>query len=141
MDADAKAFVAGLEKCFEELRDPRVQGRCDHLLLDILAITLLAVLCGAEDWPDIELFGQRRREWLKGFLQLPGGIPSHDTFRRVLGSLDRKQFAACLFQWTQALHAATGGQVIAIDGKTARRSFRKKSGLAALHLARIMHGL
>ena len=134
MDADAKGFVSGLEKCFGELRDPRVQGRCDHLLIDILAIVLLAVLCGAEDWPDIELFGQRRLEWLKGFLQLPSGIPSHDTFRRVLGLLDRKQFAACLFQWTQALHAATGGKVIAIDGKTARRSFRKKSGLAALHL-------
>ena len=134
MDADAKAFVAGLEKCFDELRDPRVRGRCAHLLIDILAIVLLAVLCSAEDWPDIELFAQRRREWLQSFLQLPGGIPSHDTFRRVLGLLDRKQFAACLFQWTQALHAATGGQVIAIDGKTARRSFRKKSGLAALHL-------
>jgi len=134
MDADAKGFVSGLEKCFKELRDPRVQGRCDHLLIDILAIVLLAVLSSAEDWPDIELFGQRRREWLQGFLQLPGGIPSHDTFRRVLGLLDRKQFAACLFQWTQALHEATGGKVIAIDGKTARRSFRKKSGLAALHL-------
>lgn len=85
MDADAKGFVAGLEQCFGELRDPRVQGRCAHLLIDILAILLLAVLCGAEDWPDMELFGRRRLEWLKGFLQLPSGIPSHDTFRRVLG--------------------------------------------------------
>ena len=134
MDADGKAFVAGLQKCFVELRDPRVQGRCDHLLIDILAMALLAVMCGAEDWPDLQEFGQRRQKWLKTFLQLPGGIPSHDTFRRVLGMLDRKQFAACLFQWTQALHEATGGKVIAVDGKTARRSFRKKSGLAALHL-------
>jgi predicted transposase YbfD/YdcC len=134
MDAEGQEFVAGLEKCFAELRDPRVQGRCDHLLIDILAITLLAVMCGGEDWPDMEEFGKRRHAWLKSFLQLRKGIPSHDTFRRVLGMLDRKQFAACLFQWTQALHEATGGKVIAIDGKTARRSFRKKSGLAALHL-------
>jgi predicted transposase YbfD/YdcC len=134
MDADGKAFVASLRKCFVELRDPRVQGRCEHLLIDILAIALLAVMCGAEDWPDLQEFGQRRQTWLKTFLQLPGGIPSHDTFRRVLGMLDRKQFAACLFQWTQALHEATGGKVIAVDGKTVRRSFRKKSGLAALHL-------
>src|SRR5688572_8337954 len=134
MDAVAKGFVEGLEKCFQDMRDPRVQGRCDHLLIDILAISLLAVLCGAEDWPDIEEFGKRRKEWLRSFLQLPGGIPSHDTLRRVFGLLDRKQFAACLFQWTQALHEATGGNLIAIDGKTARRSFRKKSGLKALHL-------
>ena len=134
MDAEATGFVDGLKECFGELHDPRVQGRCDHLLIDILAIALLAVMCGAEDWPDMEVFGRRRHAWLKGFLQLPKGIPSHDTFRRVFGLLDRKQFAACLFSWTQALHEATGGKLIAIDGKTARRSFRKKSGLAALHL-------
>jgi predicted transposase YbfD/YdcC len=134
MDANAKGFVKGLNTCFEQLHDPRVQGRCDHLLIDILAIAVLAVLCGADDWPDIELFGKHREAWLRGFLQLPHGIPSHDTFRRVFGLLDRKQFATCLFQWTQALHKATGGKVIAIDGKTARRSFRKKSGLKALHL-------
>jgi predicted transposase YbfD/YdcC len=134
MDAVEKEFVAVLQECFVELRDPRVQGRCDHLLIDILAIAVLAMLCGCEDWPDLEEFGKRRKDWLKTFLQLPGGIPSHDTFRRVLGLLNRKQFAACLFRWTQALHEATGGKVIAIDGKTARRSFSKKSDLGALHL-------
>jgi predicted transposase YbfD/YdcC len=134
MEGDAQGFVAGLQTCFAEVHDPRVQGRCAHLLLDILAIAILAVLCGAEDWPDLEEFGRRRADWLRGFLQLPGGIPSHDTFRRVFGLLDRKQFAAGLFQWTQALHEATGGKVIAVDGKTARRSFHKKSGLKALHL-------
>ncbi len=103
MDADAEGFVAGLKECFSGLQDPRVQGRCDHLLIDILAIAILAVLSGAEDWPDIEEFGKRRVTWLKTFLQLPNGIPSHDTFRRVFGVLDRKQFAASLFQWTQAL--------------------------------------
>ena len=68
------------------------------------------------------------------FLELRGGIPSHDTFRRVLGLLDRKPFAACLLQWTQALHEASGDKLIAIDGKALRRSARKKSGLGMLHL-------
>lgn len=134
MDADANAFVVGLKTCFRPLPDPRVPGRCQHSLLDILAITLLAVMCGADDWPDIEVFAKKRHTWLKSFLTLPNGIPSHDTFRRVFGLLNRHQFAECLFQWTQALHEATGGKVIAIDGKTARRSFCKKSGLASLHL-------
>ncbi len=134
MDDAAGEFLDGLKACFADLSDPRVVGRCDHLLLDIVALTILAVLCGAEDWPDIELFGQTRAEWLRTFLQLPNGIPSHDTFRRVLGALDRNQFAACLFQWTQALHEATGGQLIAIDGKALRRSFARKSGKAMLHL-------
>lgn len=131
---DAENFVAGLNSYFEGLKDPRVVGRCDHLLSDIVAISLLAVLCGAEDFPDIEEFGKRRRDWLEKFLELPNGIPSHDTFRRVLGALDRKQFSVCLFQWTKALHEATGGKLIAIDGKVLRRSMRRKAGLAALHL-------
>lgn len=131
---DAEGFVAGLTVCFEDLEDPRVIGRCDHLLSDIVAVSLLAVLCGAEDFPDIEVFGKRRADWLREFLELPNGIPSHDTIRRVLGALDRKQFAACLFEWTKSLHEATGGKLIAIDGKVLRRSMNKKSGLAALHL-------
>ena len=134
MDAVAEGYVVGLQVCFEPLRDPRVIGRCDHLLIDILAIALLGVMCGAEDWPEIEEFGACREPWLRGFLKLPGGIPSHDTFRRVFGALDREQFAVCLFQWTQALHESTGGKGIAIDGKTARRSFNQKSNLSALHL-------
>ena len=120
--------------CFGDLKDPRVVGRCDHVLLDIVSITLLAVMSGAEDWPDIEQFGQSRSDWLKTFLDLPGGIPSHDTFRRVLGLLDRKQFATCLFQWTRALHEATGEKLIAIDGKSLRRSGCKRNGSTALHL-------
>jgi predicted transposase YbfD/YdcC len=102
--------------------------------MDIIAITILAVICGADDWTDLETFGRLRQEWLKTFLALPGGIPSHDTFRRVFGLLDRRQFATCLFQWTQALHEASGGKLVGIDGKTLRRSFAKRSGKKALHL-------
>lgn len=134
MDGVEREFMEGLRSRFANLEDPRVLASCDHLLIDILAITILAVASGADDWTDLETFGKLRREWLKTFLQLPHGIPSHDTFRRVFGLLDRQRFAACLFQWTQALHEATGGKLIAIDGKTLRRSLAKKSGKAALHL-------
>jgi predicted transposase YbfD/YdcC len=134
MDNGERDFLEGLTTCFAGVEDPRVVGRCDHLLLDVIAITILAVFCGAEDWPDFELFGETRKEWLKAFLQLPHGIPSHDTFRRVFGALERNQFAEALFRWTQALHEATGGKIIAIDGKALRRSFARKSGKAMLHL-------
>ena len=123
-----------MQGCFAELKDPRVIGRCDHRLIDILSIAILAVFCGADDWPEIEEFGERRQDWLKEFLELPHGIPSHDTFRRVFESLNRKQFATCLFQWTQALHKAMGGKLIAIDGKTLRASGNRVTGISALHL-------
>jgi predicted transposase YbfD/YdcC len=134
MDGAEREILDGLKRCFADLDDPRVVGRCDHRLLDVVVITLLAVLCGAEDWPDVELFGQSRKEWLGTFLSLPNGIPSHDTFRRVFGALERNQFAQALFQWTQALHEATGGQHLAIDGKSLRRSFATRSGKSMLHL-------
>lgn len=134
MDGDAQGFVEGLEACFGELEDPRNEKSCDHLLFDILAISVLAVACGADDWCDLATFAQVKLAWLKKFLALPGGAPSHDTFRRVFGLLNRNQFAANLFHWTQALQAATGGKLVAIDGKTLRRTFGKKSGLKALHL-------
>lgn len=134
MEGAAQAFMEGLQSRFSELEDPRVAASCKHLLIDIVAITILAVASGGDDWTDLETFSRLRHDWLKTFLALPGGIPSHDTFRRVLGLLDPQQFSVCLFQWTQALHEATGGKLIAIDGKTLRRSLAKKSGKAALHL-------
>jgi predicted transposase YbfD/YdcC len=134
MNLDAQGFVDGLKGCFADLKDPRNQNSCAHLLFDIVAIAVLSVACGADDWCDMATFARVKLDWLKTFLALPGGAPSHDTFRRVFGLLDRKQFAAHLFRWTQALHEATGGKLIAIDGKTRRRTFATKSGLRALHL-------
>jgi predicted transposase YbfD/YdcC len=128
------SFAAGVERCFADVHDPRVQASCRHSLLDILVILVLGVACGAEDFTDLELFGSKREAWLRTFLKLPCGIPSHDTFRRVLSVLDPKEFAAGLFRWTQAVHEATGGKLIAIDGKALRRSFAKKSGKKMLHL-------
>jgi predicted transposase YbfD/YdcC len=140
VDGDARAFVEGIENCFSDLKDPRIVASCDHRLLDIVVITILAVLSGADDWTDLQTFGEVRHAWLKTFLALPHGIPSHDTFRRVFGLLDPRQFAACLFRWTQAIQEATGGKLISIDGKTLRRSFAKRSGKAALHLVTAWSG-
>ena len=102
--------------------------------MDMIAITILGVTCGADDWTDLETFGKGRQQWLETFLELPNGIPSHDTFRRVFGLLDPKQFSVGLFEWTQAIQEATGGKLIAIDGKALRRSFARKSGKKMLHL-------
>jgi predicted transposase YbfD/YdcC len=134
MDDHAKGFMEGMRDCFNDLPDPRVVGRCDHRLLDIIAIVILAVASGADEWTEIELFGNMRKEWLKDFLELPEGIPSHDTFRRVFGRVNRKQFAACLLKWTRALAETMKGKLVAIDGKTLRRSHRRKANLGALHL-------
>lgn len=114
--------------------DPRVQGRSDHLLSDIVGITVLAVLCGCDDWVAVTIFSKTRAKWLKQFFELPAGVPSHDTFGRVMGLIDPKQFSACLVNWTSALQTAIQGRVVAIDGKTARGSASKTKGMRALHI-------
>ena len=92
------------------------------------------MFCGADDWPDVEAFGERRESWLRKFLKLPNGIPSHDTFRRLFESLNRKEFATCLFEWTPTLQKASKDKVIAIDGMALRASGNRKRGINNLHL-------
>jgi predicted transposase YbfD/YdcC len=105
---------------FADLPDPRVDRTKWHRLDDILVIALCAVICGADSFDEIERFGKARHDWLKGFLALPKGIPSHDTFNRVLAALDRDKFSACFARWMTDLCAATGLRAIAIDGKACR---------------------
>jgi predicted transposase YbfD/YdcC len=112
--------ASNFTRYFADLPDPRVNRTRKHRLDDILAITLCAVLCGADSFEQIERFGEAREGWLRRFLALPNGIPSHDTFNRVLAALDRKQFAACFGRWMTALCPATGLRPIAIDGKACR---------------------
>jgi predicted transposase YbfD/YdcC len=119
---------------FAELRDPRREHRRWHKLSDILVIAVCAVLCGAESFPAIEDFGHEREDWLQQFLELPGGIPSHDTFNRVLRLLDPVQFQACFLSWMRAVAEATAGEVVAIDGKALRRSFDKGTAKRAIHM-------
>ena len=119
---------------FADLPDPRVERTKLHKLEDILTITICAVICGAEGWNEIELFGQSKRKWLETFLELPNGIPSHDTFARVISSIKPDDFEQRFQKWTQAMAKNTGEKVIAIDGKTLRRSFDNANGKAAIHM-------
>ncbi|WP_119072256.1 ISAs1 family transposase [Aggregatilinea lenta] len=119
---------------FQDLPDPRVAGRCDHKLIDILVITVCAVLAGAARWVDVERFGQARHEWLKTFLKLPHGIPSHDTFGRFFAVLDAEAFQTAFMRWVEGVFRVRRGHVIAIDGKTVRRSHNRTIGKDATHM-------
>jgi len=120
--------------CRLPVEDPRVDRTRLHRLSDILVITLCAVICGADSWTEIELFGKAKVDWLRTFLELPHGIPSHDTFGRVFSRLDPDQLERCFVSWMQALVQATGGRAVAIDGKSLRHSFDKAHGKAAIHM-------
>lgn len=119
---------------FADLPDPRIERCKRHELLDVVTIALCAVVCGADTWVDVAEFGRSKEPWLRAFLALPNGIPSHDTFGRVFAALDPAAFEAAFIGWVQHLAAATAGQVVAIDGKTLRRSHDQPNGRGALHL-------
>lgn len=131
MEAQA---TGGILRFFEDLPDPRACNRI-HKLTDMLVIAICAVICGADGWEDVALFGRAKHKWFQTFLDLPAGIPSHDTFGRVFARLDPDAFEECFVAWISSLAAFSGGQLIAIDGKAIRRSFEHawdKSGMAHL---------
>jgi predicted transposase YbfD/YdcC len=132
MPADTTS--AALVDHFAALTDPRVERARRHDLLDILALTVCAVLSNCDSYDDIELYGKEKYDWLKTFLRLPNGIPSHDTINRVLGRLDPAQLRDCLVNWTSALVQTPAGRVIPIDGKTLRGSLDRAAGTTGLHL-------
>jgi predicted transposase YbfD/YdcC len=119
---------------FRDLPDPRLSPLCDHDLLDLITIAICAVICGQHAWTDMELYGETHHDWLKTFLRLPNGIPSHDTFRYVFSRLDSLAFQRCFGSWVEALSQATDLKHIAIDGKALRASLGRAHGQAALHL-------
>ena len=119
---------------FGALTDPRVERCRVHRLVEIVTIALCGVICGADDWVAIEAFGQEKEEWLRTFLRLPGGIPSHDTFGRVFARLDPEEFRRCFLAWVRGVVGEVGEQVVAVDGKTLRGSHDRGRGKAALHL-------
>src|SRR5918995_6463120 len=129
-------MIEGLASCFTGLEDPRETRRCDHQLMDILVIAVCAVIACAESWEDIELYGRSKQAWLGTFLALPNGIPSHDTFRRVLMLVDPDAFEACFLGWVRAVFRSDEGapRQVAIDGKTVRGSLDRRSGRSPLHL-------
>jgi hypothetical protein len=119
---------------FKELPDPRVEGRCDHLLIDIIVVAVCGVIAGAQSWVDIESFGKAKQAWLSTFLELPNGIPSHDTFGRFFAALDAEAFQQAFSRWVQSVFRVSEGEVVAIDGKTVRRSHDRHIGKDAIHL-------
>jgi predicted transposase YbfD/YdcC len=121
---------------FASLTDPRSFHAPNqrHALLDILVIAVCAVICGAEGWEDIEEYGKAQADWFAEFLDLPNGIPGHDTFRRVLSRLDPDELSEYFVSWTTALSDLSGGEIVAIDGKTLRHSFDRAASKKAIHM-------
>jgi predicted transposase YbfD/YdcC len=130
----ARPGVVAILARFENLTDPRIERSKRHLLIDMVTIGLCAAICGADSWVDVEKFGHAKRDWFARFLELPDGIPSHDTFGRVFARLDTAEFLLCLQNWLRSLHLSLKEQGVAIDGKTLRGSFDAASGKSALHV-------
>jgi len=118
---------------FANLTDPR-RRKVLYPLVNVVTIAVCAVICGADDFVAIAKFGRAKREWLSQFLDLTDGIPSHDRFNAILAAIKPAEFEACLLSWITALHEITGGQLVAIDGKTLRRSFDAATSKSAIHM-------
>ena len=118
---------------FASVTDPRGPN-ARHYLFDIFVIALCAVISGAEGWEDMEEYGQAQADWFEQFLALPHGIPSPDTFRRVLSRLKPEELTQCFINWTDSLRESMAGEIVAIDGKTLRRSFDRAAAKDAIHV-------
>ncbi len=126
--------IENLAQYFNTIEDPRCGGKVEHRLRDILVIAVCAVIACAESWDDIALYGRSKLAWLRTFLELPNGIPSHDTFRRVFMLIDPDMFEAGFTAWVVALVAGFEREVVAVDGKTVRRSFDHGREQSPLHV-------
>jgi len=131
MQKDRKVISIGVH--FEELPDPRHHNK-KHKLIDIMTIAICASICSADTFKQIEDFGNAKIKWFKKFLELPFGIPSHDTFGRVFACIDPKEFQRCFINWVQAIQEVMEGEIIAVDGKTLRRSFDSNTDKKAIHM-------
>ena len=130
----SKSLKESVEQCFGNIPDARVERKTAHKLTDIIAVSLLAVLCGADGWVGIETYGKAKQTWLKTFLELPNGIPSHDTFARVIGRLNPEILEKNFQAWVKQMTDKLGLQVVAIDGKTLKGSYDRESSLKSLQM-------
>jgi len=124
---------ACIQHHFAKLTDPR-RRKVTYPLVNIVTIAICAVICGADDFVAIAKFGRAKRKWLSQFLDLSNGIPSHDRFNAIFAAIKPAEFEACLLSWISAVHEITGGQIVAIDGKTLRRSFDAATSKSAIHM-------
>lgn len=129
-----KRPLEAIEEHFSKVTDPRKDRTKEHKLIDIIVIAICGVVCGAEGWVDIELYGNSKLHWLSTLLELPNGIPSHDTFGRVFSLIDAQQFQFAFYDWVLAVNEITAGQVINIDGKCLRGSDEKRLGKRAIYM-------
>jgi predicted transposase YbfD/YdcC len=129
----SQSHRASIQECFSDLTDPR-RRKVVYPLVNVVTIAICAVLCGADDFVAIAAFGRKKQKWLSKFLDLSAGIPSHDRFNAILGALKVDEFQKCLLEFITAVHEITDGQVVAIDGKTLRRSFDRASSKSAIHM-------
>lgn len=118
---------------FSEMEDPRIDRTKEHKLEDIIFIAIAAVICGAETWNDIENYGKSKEAWLSQYLELPNGIPSHDTFNRVFSALDPEELESCFLGWVKSVSDLTKGEVVSIDGKSIRGS-KDKGSKSIVHM-------
>ena len=125
---------ATIESHFSSLTDPRQRGKVRHELTDIMVLVICAVISGCDDWTEIEIYGRKKEDWLRTFLKLPNGIPSHDTISRVFEMISPVELENCFLSWVSSVFEKTDGQVVAIDGKTLRRSHDRASNKAAIHM-------
>ena len=130
----SKKPLEAIEEHFSKVTDPRKDRTKEHKLIDIIAIAICAIICGAEGWTDVENFGNSKLSWLKTFLELPNGIPSHDTFGRVFSMLDAQQFQLAFYEWVLAINEIVHGQIINIDGKRLAGSEDKLLGKRAIYM-------
>ncbi len=119
---------------FANLTDPRIDRTKDHKLIDIVAIAICGMLCGADNWVAMEQYGKAKEEWLKQFLELANGIPSHDTISRVFARLDPKEFEQCFRDWVKTISELIPGEIISIDGKTVKHSGSKTKNQKPIHV-------
>jgi predicted transposase YbfD/YdcC len=117
-----------------QIPDPRLDRRKRHKLIDILVIAILATICGADHWTEIHDFGKARQGWLEKFLELPNGIPSHDTFGRVFGLICPQAFRTVFFEWVEAIRVHVDSEIVNIDGKCLRGSHDKASDKSAIYM-------
>jgi predicted transposase YbfD/YdcC len=140
---DATAAAGGFLRFFSDLPDPRTGNHVVHKLHDLIVIAVLAIVCGADGWAQVELWTRSKARWLATFLDLPGGIPSHDTFGRVFALLDPDAFERCFQAWMAAVVESSAGRLVAVDGKAIRRSFERgwdRGGMAHLVSAFVSQG-